>query len=396
MLALDEQRDVILIMLDLSAAFDTIDHSTLIGRLRHRFGITGLALNWLDSFLRGRTQRITIGSVVSREPQTLLYGVPQGSVLGPILFSLYMSPLEDIITAHGLDCVIFADDTQLYVTCRSRTDYSCIASIEACVDQIRLWMRSNMLALNESKTELLWFTSKHKKVSDRAPVTAVRVGEVSVSPSQSARNLGVIFDSSGSMSDHISSVCGAASYALWRIGKIRNLLDQKTTEKLVHAFISSKLDYCNSLLFGLPDYQIRKLQLIQNSAARLVTRMSWKSRQEITPVLRELHWLPVGQRILFKILCIIFKVIHQRTAPRYLTEILTVARPVRRLRSSAEVMLVLPPLRKSNGFNRYGHRSLYYCGPRLWNELPSSIRAIDCYLSFKRALETYLLSNYFN
>ena len=123
MLALDKQRDVILVLLDLSAAFDNIDHDILLGRLKSWFGIGGAVYSWLESFLRGRTQRISIGSMLSKEV-TLEHGVPQGAVLGPLFFVLYMTPLEDIITRHGLNSVIFADDTQLYVVCDSRTDYS--------------------------------------------------------------------------------------------------------------------------------------------------------------------------------------------------------------------------------------------------------------------------------
>ena len=285
---------------------------------------------------------------------TLEYGVPQGSVLGPVLFSLYMAPLEDIIIRHGLDSVIFADDSQLYVACRTRTDYSVVASIEACVTEIREWMQANMLALNDDKNELLWFTSKHKKVSDRALQTDVQVGNEVVSPYTSARNLGVIFDSSGSLDEHVKSVCSSASYALWRIGKLRHLLDRPTTEKLVHGFVTSRLDYCNSLLFGLPGYQIHKLQLIQNSAARLVYRMPGRSRDSITPVLRELHWLPIDSRIRFKILCIVFKIIHQSTAPRYLSELVSVKRAGRVTRSSEEIRLVPPPACEARHFTCYG------------------------------------------
>ena len=119
------------------------------------FRIVGQVYDWLDSFLRGRTQVVTVGSAVSKEPQTREYGVPQGSILGPVLFSLYMSPLEDIISRYGLKCVISADDSQLYVSCRARTDYSVVSFTEACVTGIWHWMRANMLALNDDKTEVL-------------------------------------------------------------------------------------------------------------------------------------------------------------------------------------------------------------------------------------------------
>ena len=218
-----------------------------------RFRIEGKVLGWLRSFLCGRSQRVAVsGSMVSRD-RPLLFGVPQGSVLGPVLFTLYVAPLEDIIVKHGCQTVIFADDTQLYISCDTS---NCVSKIETCVDEIRKWMNGNFLAMNDSKTEIIHFTSKfHSSVAQSAEYL-VRVGDINISPTNVVRNLGVKFDRFATMSDHISSVCKAASYSLWRIGKIRHLLDRQNTEKLVHAFLTCKLDYCNSLLFGISDYQI--------------------------------------------------------------------------------------------------------------------------------------------
>ena len=328
----------------------------------------------------------------------LEYGVPQGAVLGPMFFVQYMTPLEDIITRHNMNSVIFADDSQLYVVCDSRTDYSVLTSIEACVNEIRCWMRANMLALNDGKTEVVWFSSKYKKTSERAVTTDVRIGDVTVSASSKVRDLGVIVDSSGSMEAQVSSICSAASYSLWRIGKIRKLLDQKMTEKLIHGFVTSRLDYCNSLLFGLPDNVLKKLQLIQNSAARVVTRRRLCDRDHITPVLRELHWLPVSLRINFKILCIIFKVIHHsETAPRYLTEILTVHSAPRSTRSATEIRLQPFPMkrRQDRTLKSYGDRALAVCGPNLWNGLPSELRCITNYNNFKSSLKTHLFRTFY-
>ena len=165
MLALDKREDVILILLDLSAAFDTIDHDMLLARLRTRFGITGNALKWIESYLCGRTQRVCVGSMVSEE-KPLDYGVPQGSIAGPMLFSLYVYPPEDIIAHHKCQCMIYADDTQINVTCKNEED-ACV-NIEKCIADIRSWMSSNFLALNDAKTEFIYFVSKFKNQSDQS------------------------------------------------------------------------------------------------------------------------------------------------------------------------------------------------------------------------------------
>ena len=384
--SLDKRKDVILILLDLSSAFDTIDHDILLHRLRHRFGITGVVLDWFNSYIRGRTQSVCVKSVLSEE-QSLFCGVPQGSVLGPILFSLYVAPLEDIINNHGLDYMMYADDTQSYITCDG--DQVPVATIESCLGEIRRWMRGNLLALNDGKTEVVHFSSKF---GCGGPVTRCnfRIGDVSVYPSNSVRNLGVTMDSACTLSDHITNVCRSASHAIWKIGKIRDLLDQHTTEILVHALITSRLDYCNSLLFGLPSFEIGKLQAIQNSAARLVSRK--KKRDHITPVLQNLHWLPVLKRIDFKILCLTYKIITGQ-APDYLAELLTIRHTGRTLRSQSSGAIILHQPVCNTVY--YGNRAFSVCAPRLWNALPFELRLANSYTNFRNQLKTYLFRSFY-
>jgi hypothetical protein len=397
MCALDRQRDVILVLLDLSAAFDTIDHEILLRRLHLRFGFEGPVLEWLKSYLHGRTQKVSIGTMVSKE-HSLRYGVPQGSVLGPILFSLYMVPLEDIITRHDLNTVIFADDTQLYVACDAKTDYSVVRRIEDCVDEIRGWMRDNFLALNDAKTEIMWFSSCFKKVEDLPILKEVRIGDVQIAAStEPVRDLGVMIESSGSMDAHVAKVCKTASYSLWRISKLRNILDQSSTEKLIHAFVTSRIDYCNSVFFGLYDYQFRKLQHIQNSAARLVTRRKLERHIDMTPILRELHWLPVKARVEFKNLCIIFNLIRcGESAPFYLKELIQVHQPTdRNTRSCMSINLVQRNF-KPKPSRTYGDRAFSVYAPILWNGLPPSLRNMTTFAPFKSALKTFIFRKYFD
>ena len=159
--ALDAGSSAILLMLDLSAAFDTIDHDILLSRLCNVYGITGDALDWFRSYLSGRIQRVVIEDSVSVD-QELAFGVPQGSVLGPRIYCMYTKPVSDIIQRHGLSHHSYADDTQLYMTMdHSNNDWrDGLARIELCVSEIREWMKQNMLKLNDDKTELIVFTSK--------------------------------------------------------------------------------------------------------------------------------------------------------------------------------------------------------------------------------------------
>ena len=168
----------------------------------------------------------------------------------------------------------------------------------------------------------------------------------------------------------------------------KKYLSYKTTETLVHAFVTSKIDNCNSLLFGLPKCLISKIQSVQNAAARIIT-LSRKS-DHITPILIDLHWLPVSERVKFKILLTTFKAIHQM-APSYISDMISLYKPPRLLRSSSGISL------KHQNYNMktYGHRSFSVCAPELWNSLPLSLRNLTNLASFKSSLKTFLFKQAF-
>ncbi len=380
--SLDNNYAVLLILLDLSAAFDTIDHKVLLELLHTRIGVCGKALQWFKSYLAERKQTILINGVRS-ECRDLKYGVPQGSVLGPILFTIYMLPLGDIIRKLGLNFHIYADDTQLYLSfapSSSNSREACKEKMEQCVCKIREWMAQNFLKLNDDKTEVVLISSDKSLHKTFPPV---KVGNEIISCSQDARNIGVIFDSKMNMESHVNNVSKIAHFHIRNIGRIRKFLTKEAAETLVHAFISSRLDYCNALLYGLPAHQISKLQKIQNTAARIVTNT--RKFDHITPVLKALHWLPIYQRIKFKILLLTFKALHG-CAPSYLVELITLYRPARSLRSEQECRLIVPKFKT----HRFGERAFVNSAPSLWNALPNNIRNLTSVASFKKNLKTHL------
>ena len=333
LLSVDNGDEVVLLLLDLSAAFDTIDHSLLLKRLRSRYGITDLALKWLSSYIQGRKQSVIIGDS-SSSTADMNCGIPQGSVLGPILFAMYTASLGDIIRAHGVKYMFYADDTQLYISVAPRNHREAATKIEACVNDVRHWMILNKLQINDSKTEMLHVTSKHRASE---PFHQLSVGKELITPVQKIRNLGVFMDSNLSMLTQIKTITKTASYNIWKIGKLRQFLDKKCTESLIHAFVTSRIDFCNSLYIGLPSKLINKLQQIQNTAARVVTRT--RKFEPITPIRQALHWLPVKERIEFKMLLLCYKALNNQ-APCYLANMLQPYVPSRKLRSSSGGLLV--------------------------------------------------------
>ena len=161
------------------------------------------------------------------------------------------------------------------------------------------------------------------------------------------------------------------------------MLSYDATVTIVHAFITSRLDYCNSLFFGLPGYVLKRLQRVQNAAARLVFQA--KKYDHVTPLLINLHWLPIELRIEYKILLITFKVLHG-DAPKYLCDLLIKYTPVRALRSASKNLLCKPRF----NLKTYGGRSFAVAAPTLWNNLPSSIKDSGTVSSFKKLLKTFL------
>ena len=329
--------------------------------------------------MRDRQQQVVLGQE-SSSVAPLQWGVPQGSVIGPLLFACYTTPVQDIIESHGFSCAMYADDTQMYITVNPVDLEQALDKLERCLADVRDWMSSNFLVLNDSKMELLLIRSRTKPCQELPPVT---VDDFKVHFSPSVRNLGVILDSQLNMNLHINNICRNGSLALRRIGKIRCYLNYRSTETVVHALVTSLLDNCNSLLIGLPEKQISKLQRIQNSAARLV--MLAKRRDHITPILKDLHWLPIKYRIQYKVLLITFKALNG-TAPHYISELICSYTPSRCLRSSSQNLLTVPPARTKT----LGERAFAHAAPKLWNSLPDSLRCQMTTDQFKKNLKTHL------
>jgi len=363
--AMDKQQITGLTLLDLSAAFDTIDHTILLRRLSSWFGFSGQVISWFQSYLSDRTFSVLCSHSISSSC-TLSTGVPQGSVLGPILFILYTTPLSSLISSQSAPVKhhLYADDTQLFVSFSPSKFDEAHSCLQSTISAISNWMTANFLSLNPSKTEFLLIGLPYQLSKLNQPYL-VLPDNTSVYPVSSARNLGVIFDSNLSFSQHIKSISKSCFYHIRDLRRIRSTLNFETARTIATALVHSKLDYCNSLFYELPDILLNQLQAVQNSLARAVTRTSRFSH--ITPVLKSLHWLKIKQRIHYKLISITYTTLHHNS-PDYINNKIKL-QSARSTRSSTLITLHQPPIKLETG-----KRAFSFAAPFLWNSLPKTLR----------------------
>ena len=388
--SLNSDTYVILILLDFSAAFDTIDHNILINRLNTNYGIQGKALNWFSSYLTGRTYKVKINNTIS-DPMPLNYGVPQGSILGPILFSLYIKEIQEIIHSHNINSHFYADDIQLYMKCTKDTDFT---NLENCLNRIISWTNKNFLKLNNNKTQFMAISTKNYTSHKIQHLTLM--GET-FKVESSVKSLGFILDDNLQMDKQINHVCSVGYYMLRNLWKIsKKVIDKALRTQLVHASVLSRINYCNALYTFLPKTQTRKLQKLINSSARFIFNITGRKRFEhITPYLKQLHFLPIDYRIEFKICLLIYKCLYTDNAPTYLTELINTKTPNLHWNLRTDLdrsLLAHNQIVKQN----YKTRGFSHAAPIIWNRLPSNIRTAETVDTFKNVLKTYYFKKWNN
>jgi hypothetical protein len=346
-----------------------VDHEILLQRLETSCGLKGSSLLWLRSYLSDRTQMIISGDSRTQWVPVLL-GVPQGSVLGPLLFILYTSGIPSLFPNHAANGHVFADDVQAYVHGPPSAQLLLASHIDALSQDLHLWMSSNRLSLNSSKTQLIWFGTPQQLLKLDYTLLSEKFPHFTFS--SSVRDLGVTLDCSLTFTEHISNLTRSSYFQLRRLRAIRRSVSSSTFTSIVHAFVCSRIDYCNSLLVGLPMVRISPLQSVLNAAARLIARLPRFSHIS-TYMAEHLHWLPLSARIQFKILILVLKS-QLGLAPKYLCH--QILRPLsatslRPLRSSDRLELFVPRVRTTMAKSR----AFASIGPFLWNRLPPSLRS---------------------
>ena len=324
--------------------------------------------------------KVKIGNSVS-ETVVITFGVPQGSILGPLLFNLYCSSINEAFHAAGLKSAGYADDNfGLRMFPAFASPSTLLQAIPNCLKVVKQWTASHFLKLNSEKTQVMVFGDS--QLHSQYSFTTFRNDEGDFMPiSHSTKVLGVTLDSDLNFDAHVSNTVSSVNFALRNIRLVRKSMNSKAAATLIHSLITNKIDQCNILLLGTSEMNMSKLQKLQNNAMRTVLNLPSRSHN-ISARLREHHWLPLKSRIIFKFLITVFKCLNNM-APQQLTDKLFIICPLN--------MILDSDTYRPN--TSYGRRSFTYMAPRYWNALPRELRVLPELITFKNGFKFYLFDN---
>ena len=375
LLGFDNDFCTVVVMIDMSAAFDTVDLDILLHVLSTSLNIKGNALSWFQSFLKNRLQCVKINNCYSDCIESK-YGVPPGSTLGPILFNVYSKGLSDVILKSGFKTSSYADDSNGRLQFMINMQYSSLTvDVPVLLKNVQDYMNKSYLKMNSSKTDVFYLfpPSLSKKV-----INGIFLDSECVRFSNESKLLGVTLDSNLNFNSQVNNVVSACQFKLKGIRRIRHLMSCKDTEKYVRAVIFSKINYCNVLYMNLSTVSLNKLQKLQNSAMRLI--FNFPPRVSVTEKYEELQILRIDQSIVFSCLIHVHKFFRNQV-PQCISNLLEVKNTIDRL------------LTVHYYSSNYARKSFSYCAPRYWNKLPLCIRLTDDTSKFKGLLKSALLQN---
>ena len=307
---IDDKKLTACVLLDMSKAFDSVDHQVLLRKIQS-VGASTSALKWFNSYLTNRYQVVRIHSAVS-DTLPVECGVPQGSILGPLLFSIYVNDLPDAPRNCSTEC--YVDDTKLFVSFHLRDSQRTVQEMNEDLLQVCNWCFGNRLLLNPDKTKLIVFGSR--QMTSKLHEFHLSLLGKDISPVQSAKDLGVILDPNLTFDDRITATVSECIARLAQINRVKHCLDKNTLLTVIHALVFSKMYYCSIVWANTTNKNVRKLQAVQNFACRIVSGA--KKYDHVSPLLKSLSWLPVKDQLCYRQAIMAFKCMTGH-APEYLT-----------------------------------------------------------------------------
>jgi hypothetical protein len=377
---MDQGNLVGMILLDLQKAFDTVDHGILLMKME-AMGLGKDILRWFKSYLSERQQLVNVAGS-SSSYANITCGVPQGSILGPLLFLIYVNDMSAVVKNKLL---LYADDSGILVAGKNKSDIE--SSLNEELDTVSKWLIDNKLSLHLGKTESILFGSKPRLRS--SPNLNISCNGQVIEPTSYVKYLGATLDQSLSCESMASSVIKKANSRLKFLYRKRNYLTQHTKKLLVMSLIQCHFDYaCCFWFYGLSKMWKTKLQVTQNKILRFVLNLDHRSHIGPVQFLSE-NWLPVSKRVDQIILNQVFKIVRG-SAPEYLGELFVSSKSVHShsTRFSEKGSFSIPKVKS------FGIKSFAYMGCTLWNSLPRSITEIEQHHRFKDAVKNHFLSQF--
>ena len=376
--AMDNKKVSIMVLLDMSKAFDSIRHDILLSKLQNLDFSQG-ALDWFQSYLSNRQQCVRIGDAVSKV-LPLEFGVPQGSILGPVLFTICVNDLLSV--PKRCLSASYVDDCKLYLSFSPAELPTSILALNEDLTRISQWCCKNSLLINPDKTKVLavGLPQLLKKLSS----FSITLFDKEITPVPVVKDLGVLLDTRLSYNQHITEIASKCLFKLYQINRIKHLLDRKTLLLVINSFVFSKLQYCSTVWSNTSSSNIDKLQKVQNFAGRII--LGLRKYDHISDGLRSLKWLPIREKLILNDATMMHKCIN-KLVPDYLADMFKSRSQVHNRQTRSSGALDIPLCRLSTG-----QRSFAFRGAKLWNSLNDNIKSLKCPRNFRRHLANVLLS----
>jgi hypothetical protein len=384
--ATDSGELTILILLDFSKAFDTVNHEILLAKLRN-LNFNENSLKWMKSYLRGRFQRVIFKTKESSWTQ-VENGVPQGSILGPLLFAIYIADASKILkyTKYHL----YADDFQIYLHTSKPYLEKSISLINQDLNAVYKWSVENLLLFNAAKTQPIIIGSNHLKMDNIIESSPpIIINDIHVPYVKSAKNLGIILDYKTSWSDHVRITCKKSYASLYKLYKLKKFTPQQLRITLIKTLVYPILDYCDTSMSDLSFDLVSKLQKVQNACIRYITGL--KKYDHLSQTFNFMKELKLEYRRDMHSLTLLYKSIHcNGSVPSYISDLIKKLSEVssRSTRSQNGTLLCIPMHRTASYDKSF---SVKYA--KMWNNLSPAMRDSKSLMIFKKRIFSHLLSN---